>query len=141
MDKDNPLVIETDATFCETEKVAGISAVLFGADGSPVLTMAKQVPAENVTEGELKAILYAIEEIPSDGGAVSIVSDNRNAILLLNGDATTSKDDRRLVYKVWNRVKQKSLTVTYTWRPRSGNSVADAVAAFAARRGDIWARI
>lgn len=137
---EKPLRIVTDATFVESEHIAGIAAILLDETEAPRFAIGKQVSASNIVEGELKAILYAIEDIPSDGVEVFLQSDNQNAVLLLNGEAGTSFNEMKIVGKIHNRIEQKHLTITFKWTPRENNHVADAVATISARNASVWAR-
>lgn len=135
------LVIVTDATFADGTKTCGIAAVLMDETGRPRLALGRQVDANNNEEGELRAILFALEEIPNDNTVVLLQSDNKNAVAYLNREAHTGENEMRYVRKIWNRVEQKNLKVTFVWQPRGSNAVADAVASVSTRVTSVWARI
>ena len=78
------LTIVTDATFSEETKTTGIAAVLLDETGQPRLVCGKQIETCNIVEGELRAILFALEEIPDDGAKLLLQSDNKNSNLHRN---------------------------------------------------------
>lgn len=135
------LVIVTDATYSEDTKACGVAAVLLDAESRPRLAMGRQIEACNNEEGELRAILFALEEIPDDNTSILLQSDNKNAVAYLNREARTGENEMRYVRKIWNRIKQKNLTVTFVWQSRSCNEIADAIAAVSTRTTSVWARI
>lgn len=130
----------TDATFSENTKTCGISAVLLDDMGQPRLALGRRIEASSNEEGELRAILFALEEIPNDNMSVLVQSDNQNAVLYLNNESHTGENGMRYVRKIQNRIRQKNLDVTFVWQPRSNNEIADAVAAFSTK-SDVWARL
>lgn len=140
-DKNFDLTVVTDATFSENTKACGISAVLLDECGQPRLALGRRVVnASSNEEGELRAILFALEEIPNDNMSVLIQSDNQNAVLYLNDESHTSENGMRYVRKIRNRIQQKNLNVTFVWQSRIHNDIADAVAAFSTK-SDVWARL
>lgn len=132
------LVVVTDATFSENTGTCGIAAVLLDDKGQPRLALGRQVNACSNEEGELRAILMALEDIPNENMSVLIQSDSMNAVLCLNNEFHTSENGMRYVRKIWNRIQQKNLDVTFVWQSRSHNDIADAVAAVSTR-SDVWA--
>lgn len=134
------LTVVTDATFSENTKTCGISAVLLDDMGQPRLALGRRIEASSNEEGELRAILFALEEIPNDNMSVLVQSDNQNAVLYLNNESHTGENGMRYVRKIQNRIRQKNLDVTFVWQPRSNNEIADAVAAFSTK-SDVWARL
>lgn len=140
-DKNFDLTVVTDATFSENTKACGISAVLLDESGQPRLALGRRVVnASSNEEGELRAILFALEEIPNDNMSVLIQSDNQNAVLYLNDESHTGENGMRYVRKIRNRIQQKNLNVTFVWQSRIHNDIADAVAAFSTK-SDVWARL
>lgn len=139
-EKKYDLAVVTDATFSEETKTGGISAVLLDEKGRPRLVIGRQVSASNNEECELRAILFALEEIPNDNMVVLVQSDNKNAVSYLNKEAHTGENEMRYVRKIWNRIQQKNLDVTFVWQSRSCNEIADAVAAVSTRV-NVWARL
>lgn len=139
-EKKYDLAVVTDATFSEETKIGGISAVLLDEKGRPRLVIGRQVSASNNEECELRAILFALEEIPNDNMVVLVQSDNKNAVSYLNKEAHTGENEMRYVRKIWNRIQQKNLDVTFVWQSRSCNEIADAVAAVSTRV-NVWARL
>ena len=124
------LVIVTDATYSEDTKACGVAAVLLDAEGRPRLAMGRQIEVCNNEEGE-----------PDDNTSILLQSDNKNAVAYLNREARTGENEMRYVRKIWNRIKQKNLTVTFVWQSRSCNEIADAIAAVSTRTTSVWARI
>lgn len=135
------LVIVTDATLSEEAGVAGISAVLLGDDGQAKLAIGKKVEEDDIVAAELRAVLFAIEEIPKDYTRVTLLSDNSNAVDFLNGDAGTEAERaNELVRKIRKRAKTHGIDFHVEWQPRSANEIADAVAAVSVRAQSVWAR-
>lgn len=131
------LTIVTDATFSEETKTTGIAAVLLDETGQPRLVCGKQIEASNIVEGELRAILFALEEIPDDGAKLLLQSDNKNAVDYLNGDAHTGQNEMRIVRKIQNRIESKHLTIRFEWQSRNSNAIADAIAAVSTRNENV----
>lgn len=141
-EEERGIVIVTDATLSPEEAgAAGISAVLLGDDGQAKLAIGKKVEENDIVAAELRAILYALEEIPKDNTQVTLLSDNSNAVDFLNGDAGTDVEKvDELVKKIKKRAKTRGLAFHVEWQPRSTNGIADAVAAVSARAQSVWAR-
>lgn len=135
------LIIVTDATLSEETGTAGISAVLLGDDGQAKLAIGKKVEEDDIVAAELRAVLFAIEEIPKDDVCVTLLSDNSNAVDFLNGDAGTEAERaNELVRKIRKRAKAHGIDFHVEWQSRSTNEIADAVAAVSARVQSVWAR-
>ena len=131
------LTIVTDATFSEETKTTGIAAVLLDEAGQPRLVCGKQIETSNIVEGELRAILFALEEIPDDGAKLLLQSDNKNAVDYLNGDAHTGQNEMRIVRKIQNCIASKHLTVRFEWQCRNSNARADAIEAGSTRNENV----
>lgn len=139
-EKKPDLVIVTDAAFSETAKQCGISAVLLDEEGKPRWVVGRQEEASSNEEGELRAILFALEEIPDDNTSILLQSDNKNAVTYLNNEGRGSEAVMCYVRKIWNRIEQKNLHVEFVWQTRNHNKIADAIAAVSTRTS-VWARL
>lgn len=133
------LYIVTDATL--DGGTAGIAAVLLdGETKNPLFILGKKVEAANIVEGELQAILFALEEIPQNGMKITLQSDSQNAVKYLKHELRATDSTLALVLKILRRVQNKNLDVDFVWQPRQENAVADAVAAVSTRAQQIWVR-
>ncbi len=131
--------IEADASFVQIgdDIKAGIAAVLQDNEtGKAVFAVGKSINCRDNQMAELHAILYALEEIPQSGCTVELFNDSQDAIGLINGEITCPERYFEMAQKIRNRVRQKKLTVTFVWRPRTEQSVADALSTLAARKAE-----